>query len=44
MYAKIARGAFLLTLAAMIVSWAVTVSNSKPAPPEPDPPFERMYS
>ena len=35
MFAKVARGAFLLTLAAMIVSWAVSVSNSTPAQPEP---------
>jgi hypothetical protein len=44
MYAKIARGAFLLTLAAMIVSWAVTVTESSPADPAPDSPVEILYS
>lgn len=44
MYGKIARGAFLLMLAVMIVSWAMTVSQSRPADPQPDPPYERMYS
>lgn len=44
MFAKIARGAFLLTLAAMIVSWAVTASNSKPADPEPDPAVWYIHS
>lgn len=44
MYAKIARGAFLLTLAAMIVSWAATASDSKPADPAPDSVIEILYS
>jgi len=44
MLAKIARGAFLLMLAVMIVSWAMTVSNSKPAEPQPEWPTDRMYS
>jgi hypothetical protein len=44
MFGKIARGAFLLMLAVMIVSWAMTVSNSKPVNPQPDPPYGRMYS
>ncbi len=44
MFGKIARGAFLLMLAVMIVSWAMTVTQSKPANPEPEPPSDRMYS
>ena len=44
MYAKIARGAFLLTLAAMIVSWAVTFTDSSRADPAPDSAIEILYS
>ena len=43
MYAKIARGAFLLMLAAMIVSWAVTITYSSPPIP-PDSTIEILYS
>ncbi len=43
-FGKIARGAFLLLLAAMIVSWAMTVGNSSPAETKPKPPAGRMYS
>lgn len=44
MFSKVARGAFLLILAVMIVSWAVTASKSKPAEPQNDQPLDRMYS
>jgi hypothetical protein len=44
MFSKVARGAFLLILAVMIVSWAVTASKSKPVEPQNDQPLERMYS
>jgi hypothetical protein len=44
MLGKIARGAFLLVLAVMIVSWAMSVSNSRPVDPESDQPIDRMYS
>lgn len=41
---KIARGAFLLMLVVMLVSWAMTIGNSNPAPQEPQLPTDRMYS
>ncbi len=44
MFSKIARGTFLLILAVMIVSWAMSVSNSRPVDPESDQPIDRMYS
>ena len=44
MWSKIARGAFLLMLAAIVVSWAVGVGNTSPAQSQPEPPLERIYS
>ena len=44
MFGKIARSAFLILLAAMIVSWAVSVSRSSPAEPRQQLPTDRMYS
>ena len=44
MVKAIARGVFLFALALMIVSWAMTVSNSKPAEPREALPTDRMYS
>ena len=44
MFGKIARAAFLLVLAVMIVSWAMSVGNSRPVDPESDQPIDRMYS
>jgi hypothetical protein len=44
MFGKLARGAFLVILAVMVVSWAVTVSKSKPGEPQNDQPIGRMYS
>jgi hypothetical protein len=44
MLGKIARGLFLLVLAVMIVSWAMSVSDSRPVDPESDQPIDRMYS
>ncbi len=44
MLKKIARVAFLLVLAVMVASWAMTVGNSKPADQQPELPTDRMYS
>jgi len=44
MFSKIARGAFLLVLAVMVVSWAMSISKSSPAEPQNDQPTGRMYS
>jgi hypothetical protein len=44
MFRKIAQGAFLLTLAVMIVSWVVSVNSSAPADSATDRPIGRMYS
>jgi hypothetical protein len=44
MLGKLARGAFLVILAAMVVSWAVTASKSKPPEPQDDRSTGRMYS
>ena len=41
---NIARGAFLLLLAVMIVSWAITGGNIKPAESQPKSTTDRMYS
>ncbi len=44
MLGKMARGTFLLILAAMVVAWAVSVSKSNPAAPQDDQVVWRMYS
>ena len=44
MYAKLARGAFLLILAAMVVSWAIAVSQSKPAEPQDEQATGSIFS
>ena len=46
MFSKVARGAFLLILAAMVVSWAMSVGKTSPADPQSDQPVERwsMYA
>lgn len=44
MVGKIARGAFLVILAAMVVTWAMSVSKSSPAEPRQQLPTDRMYS
>ena len=36
MFGKLARAAFLVVLALMVVSWAISASKSKPAEPEDD--------
>lgn len=41
---RIARGAFLLMLVAMLVSWALTIGNGSPASQQPQLPTDRMYS
>ena len=40
---KIARGAFLLLLAGMIVAYAVTATSSKPPQPKADQTIEMWY-
>jgi hypothetical protein len=42
--AKVARGAFLLMLAAILVSWAINVGNSGPVDQQQKLPYDRMYS
>lgn len=45
MFSKVARGTFLLILAVMVVSWAMSVSGkSSPVDPQSDMPVDRMYS
>ena len=44
MFGKIARGAFLVALALMVVSWAMSVSKSSPADQQNEEPLGRMYS
>ncbi len=44
MAGKLARGAFLVILAVMVVSWAVSISKSSPAEPQNGLPTDRMYS
>lgn len=43
---KVARGAFLLMLALMLLSWALTTGNSRPSQEQQQPPVptDRMYS
>jgi len=43
MLSKVARGAFLLILAVMVVSWAMSVGKSSPAAPQSDQPVEHWY-
>ncbi len=38
MISKLARGAFLVILAAMVVSWAVSISKSSPVDTQSDQP------
>jgi len=44
MFSKIARGAFLVVLAVMVVSWAVSINKSIPADQQNEEPTGRMYS
>lgn len=44
MFGKMARGAFLLVLAVMVVSWALAASKGNTAEPQSDQPTGRMYS
>ena len=44
MFGKLARGAFLVILAVMVVSWAVTASKSKPSEPQDDQSIFHIYS
>ncbi|MDP2411369.1 MAG: hypothetical protein Q8M26_13925 [Pseudolabrys sp.] len=43
MAGKLARGAFLVIMGLLVVSWAVSVGQSSQAEPQ-EPPMERMYS
>jgi hypothetical protein len=44
MMSKLARAAFLLVLALMVVSWAVSASKSRPAEPQNDQLTWQMYA
>lgn len=44
MFGKIARAAFLVGLALMVASWAVSISKSSPAEQQNEEPTGRMYS
>lgn len=44
MFGKMARGAFLLVLAVMVVAWAWSANKSSAADPKNDEPPGRMYS
>jgi len=44
MFGKIARGAFLVVLALMVVSWAMSISKSSPADQQNEEPTGQMYS
>jgi hypothetical protein len=44
MFSKIARGAFLLVLAVMVVSWAMSIGKSNPTDQQNEEPTGRMYS
>lgn len=44
MLGKLARGAFLVILAVMVVSWALNAAKSKPTQPPEDQSNGRMYS
>lgn len=44
MFGKMARGAFLLILAVMVVAWAWSANKSNAADPKDDQPSGRMYS
>jgi flagellar basal body-associated protein FliL len=44
MVATIIRGVFLFALALMIVTWAMTASDSKPSEQEQSIPVDRIYS
>lgn len=43
MVSKVARGTFLLILAVLVVSWAMSVGKSSPVDPQSDQPVERWY-
>jgi hypothetical protein len=36
MFARLARGAYMLIVAVMIVAWAISASKSSPADPQDD--------
>lgn len=44
MFGKVARVAFLVILAVMVVSWAMSASKGSPAEPRQQLPTDRMYS
>jgi hypothetical protein len=44
MFSKVARGAFLVVLAVMVVAWAFSASKSSPVEPQNDQPNGRVYS
>ena len=44
MIGRLARAAYMLTVAMMIVAWAISASKSSPSEPRKDPPAARWYS
>ncbi len=44
MLGRLARGAYMLIVAAMIVVWAISASKSSPAEPKNDQVVQRWYS
>jgi hypothetical protein len=44
MFGRLARGAFLVIFALMVVSWAISIGKSSPAEPRHALPTDRMYS
>ncbi len=44
MAGKLARGAFLIIMGLMVVSWAVSVGQNSQAEPQDARPIDRIYS
>ena len=44
MLGRLARAAYMLFVATMIVAWAMSASKTNPAEPNNDRPVERWYS
>jgi hypothetical protein len=44
MLGRLARGAYMLIIAGMIVAWAISASKSSPAEPKNDQAVEHWYA
>jgi hypothetical protein len=44
MLGRLARGAYMLIIAGMIVAWAISASKSSPAEPKNDQTVEHWYA